>query len=779
MKKTGVLLAFILIVILSSIGCTASPSVGKALTEDPSPAEPTPTIPLPSSTLTPFQPLLSPTLTPAQEPTPTAVTISGQDLHSEDAGIIEVDEEIAAVDQDSENIDPTVEQPPSPRIRQDIPRAEVTIRLELAAEGLNIPVGLASPPDRTGRLFIVDQTGAVYLLLPDGELRQEPLLNLTDRIISADHINESGSLHALAFHPEFAQNGQFFVFYTTPTTIEGLDQQTFTGRLSAFSMSHWSRFQADPASEQILLEVSLPYSFNNGIQIGTNASGLLLFSNPNGAHEGGSRNMCFDLALDGYAEVECSGESLNQIPTLDLWLTNNGADHQNNPGSLTAVVEGLFYQGLTFPSYEGHYFFAAQPETEGNSYSRLYVASPHTLGDRGWMVEELVIANQATSRLAETVTGFGLDSAGRLYLLTSGNPGLDGDRGRLYKVLPYVRSHNSTISRPEDYLPLTHRYAQVPSTAPIYATLDDVRAGEPTGTHGGGSFWVSERNQTQVNGRTYYWVSWAWGRFTWISASHIRFNAPLSHLRGIDLQQRPAELLAITTSPLHVRSIPALITDETIVASLRKYDMVYILERRVVNAVSWYRIGPDQWVHGDYIRLLTPSSRPEGVEPGEKWIEVNLDQQTVIAHEGDTPVFATLTSTGRRGFATTKGLYQVWSMFREAPMQWLDARPPYSLANVPYIMYFNKDQGLHGAYWHDLYGSVRSAGCVNLSPHDAHWLFHWAGPELRPDQRMLYTSKEEPGVWVWVHDSVPDLDVLLTGLMMDKLQWPEENILLP
>jgi hypothetical protein len=772
MKKPGFFLALLPIFILLSISCTAAPSVGKALSEEASTAEPTQLIEPPSATFTPFQPLPSPTFTPTLEPTSTATPPNEEDAEEE-----QLLEEIDTEDLESETFEPPNEPAPL-RIRNDIPKAEAPVRLELAADGLNIPVGLASPPDRTGRIFIADQTGGIYLLLPDGELRQEPLLNLRDRISAGDG-HETGSLQSIAFHPDFAQNGQFFVFYTTPTPVEGLDKQTFSGRLSVFSMSHWSRFQADPETEKILLEISLPYSYNQGIQVGVNSEDLLLFSSTKNTDEAGITYTCFDLAQADITQVECTGEGLDQVPPIDLWQNQIGAAHQNNPQKGTTVIDGLFYQGLTFPSYEGHYFFAARPETGITTNNRIYAASPHKLEDRGWVVEELVIANQATSRVPETVTGFGLDFAGRLFVLTSGNPGVEGDRGKVYRVLPYVNSQRSTVNRPEDYLPLTHRYAQVPAKAPIYASLDDVRAGEPTGTHGGGSFWVSERNQTQVDGRTYYWVSWAWGKFAWISASHIRFNAPLSHLRGIDIQQRPGELLAITTSALHVRSVPALITDETIVASLRKYDMVSIHERRSIDGTAWFRIGPDQWIHGDYIRLLTPSSRPEEIEPGEKWIEVNLRSQTVVAHEGDTPVFATLTSTGRAGFATSKGLFRVWSMLREAPMQWLDARPPYSLANVPYIMYFNKDQGLHGAYWHDLLGSVRSAGCVNLSPHDAHWLFHWAGPELRPDQRILYTSKEEPGVWVYVHDNVPDLDVLLTELMLEKIEWPQETILLP
>jgi hypothetical protein len=767
MNKPGFLLTAIGILVLLSVSCAAAPSVGQAMAEE-TPIPPAQESSLPSPTFTPFQPLPSATPTPLLPPPPTAEPEepAPTDEAANEADVTGLEEETGRAGNGQTSL---------PRVRREIPKAELPIRLELLAEGLSTPSALASPPDRSGRLFIADQSGAIYLLLPDGELRTEPLLDMRDRLISPEDGHEGG-LYNIAFHPEFAQNGVFFIFYATPASVKNSLEHALTGRISAFSMSHWSRFQADPASEQVIHEIALPHGFGRVGTLSITDVGLLQFANFNGSNSY-SVHVCFDLGQPGFQAADCPDKNLAQ-PLLESWQDQDTANLTGDSPSETLLVEGLFYQGLTFPSYEGSYFFAAQPDGS-HSASRIYAASPHRFEERGWVVEELEIANLANYRLDERVTGFGQDNAGRLYLLTSGNPSLEGDTGKVYRVMPFVRFERSVVTRPEDYLPLTHRYARVTGAVPIYKSLDDVSAGEPTGTHGGGSFWVSERNSTQVSGRTYYWVSWAWGNAAWISASHIRFDAPLSHLKGVHLQHRPGELLAMTTSPLHVRSIPGMITDETIIASLRKYDLVSILERRQVNGTTWYRIGPDQWSHGDYLRVLTPSTRPEGVEPAEKWIEVNLPLQIVIAHEGDTPVFATLTSTGRAGFPTTKGLYRVWSKLREAPMQWLDARPPYSLANVPYIMYFNKDQGLHGAYWHDLFGSVRSAGCVNLSPHDSHWLFHWAGPELPPDQRILYTSKEEPGVWVYVHDRIPDLEGILTKLWIDSLEWKEDTILIP
>ena len=55
-----------------------------------------------------------------------------------------------------------------------------------------------------------------------------------------------------------------------------------------------------------------------------------------------------------------------------------------------------------------------------------------------------------------------------------------------------------------------------------------------------------------------------------------------------------------------------------------------------------------------------------------------------------------------------------------------DRRDYYYLEDVPWILYYDGDMALHGAYWHDNFGVRSSHGCVNLSPRDARWLFDFA-----------------------------------------------------
>lgn len=118
---------------------------------------------------------------------------------------------------------------------------------ELIASGLERPVDLQA--DGSGRLFLVEKLGHIHIF-QNGQLNVDTtFLNIEDRVNNSG--NEMGLL-GLAFHPNFAQNGFFYVNYTG----EGGD--TFLSRFTASGDS------ADPNSEVILLTVSQPFPNHNG-----------------------------------------------------------------------------------------------------------------------------------------------------------------------------------------------------------------------------------------------------------------------------------------------------------------------------------------------------------------------------------------------------------------------------------------------------------------------------------------------------------------------------------
>jgi hypothetical protein len=168
-----------------------------------------------------------------------------------------------------------------------------------------------------------------------------------------------------------------------------------------------------------------------------------------------------------------------------------------------------------------------------------------------------------------------------------------------------------------------------------------------------------------------------------------------------------------------------------------------------------YRIGPGEWMLPGDVRLFHMAPPPPQLKPGERWIDVDLDAQMLVAFEGDMPVYATLISSGLKDTATTTGIYRVWLKESEADMKNLKAEDPYSVATVPWTQFFypDEDLALHTAYWHNEFGRQRSHGCVNLAPRDARWLYYWSDPQIPPGWTAATGVIEAPGSVVRVRSA--------------------------
>ncbi len=117
-----------------------------------------------------------------------------------------------------------------------------------------------------------------------------------------------------------------------------------------------------------------------------------------------------------------------------------------------------------------------------------------------------------------------------------------------------------------------------------------------------------------------------------------------------------------------------------------------------------------------------PISPPKGVGSNEHWIEVDLSSQRSYAYIGSSRVKSFIVSTGTWLHPTVTGVFKIYVKYRYANM----SGPGYYLPDVPYVMYFYQDYGLHGTYWHHNFGVPMSHGCVNYSIPDAAWLFDFA-----------------------------------------------------
>jgi lipoprotein-anchoring transpeptidase ErfK/SrfK len=200
---------------------------------------------------------------------------------------------------------------------------------------------------------------------------------------------------------------------------------------------------------------------------------------------------------------------------------------------------------------------------------------------------------------------------------------------------------------------------------------------------------------------------------------------------------------------------------------VERYTPFEVLEDVGQGRKRFVRFDEGGWIAGSDVRVSTTAPAPEGVGPGQRWIDVDTDQQIVTAYEGTTPVYVTLISSGRRGpSATIKGSFRIWVKVAAIAMDntdeqeetgAADAGPDagegpklFSLHDVPWTQFFYENFALHGVYWHNGFGNRRSHGCVNLSPRDARWFYEWTLPRIPDGFWAVHTSPNEQGTLVRV-----------------------------
>ncbi|MEJ7600852.1 MAG: L,D-transpeptidase [Kofleriaceae bacterium] len=236
----------------------------------------------------------------------------------------------------------------------------------------------------------------------------------------------------------------------------------------------------------------------------------------------------------------------------------------------------------------------------------------------------------------------------------------------------------------------------------------------------------------------------------YVSAGGVR-TQPTSRFEGVDLQQPGAVwpfAWAVPRTPaphVGVRAAPRAPAHE-----------VRHIDRRTIVPVhetqnGFVRIGADEWVALAELRIARPSNRPEGVRPDERWLDVDLDQQVMVAYDGEQPVFATLVSTGK-GKSTPTSLHRIRKKLATTRIK----SPPIALGtwdfkDVPFFLEFRKYYAIHSAYWHDGFGDRRSHGCINVSPRDGRFLFGWTFPQV-PEGWLQGDARSEEGTPIRLRD---------------------------
>ena len=281
---------------------------------------------------------------------------------------------------------------------------------------------------------------------------------------------------------------------------------------------------------------------------------------------------------------------------------------------------------------------------------------------------------------------------------------------------------------PYNYLIVARRNVQV------YSSLGDaLRSNNPQRSLGTGFIYVSWIDRYDQDGQIVYQI----GPVEFIRGNHVS-RISTAKFRGLTFSETPENSFGWILNGGYSSIAPGWNQPDTTNLYYR-FEVVQIYDKVTVDGYDWYMIKPGEWIEQRQISMVQPdTNRPEGVED-DRWISVNLFEQTLAAYEGGELVFATSISSGLRGWWTRPGAFQVYLKFESDDMQGAfeaDRSDFYYLEDVPWVLYYDEARAIHGTYWHNNYGWQQSHGCVNLSPGDAQWIFNWA----------------EEGTWVYVWD---------------------------
>lgn len=417
-------------------------------------------------------------------------------------------------------------------INDSIAPPTTLVGLQLVADGLVAPVGLVEPPDGTKRLFVVDQIGQIRVIDSSGNLLTKPFIDLADRMVAINQFSDERGLLGMAFHPQYATNGKFYVYYNADKQNDIPMDFDSEIHVSEFSVMNSDANCADPASEKLVLRFGKPQPNHNGGQLAFGPDGYLYIATGDGggAHDfGGGHNPTIGngqdkasflgkilrISVDGAQpyEIPPTNPFVGQAGTLEeifaLGFRNpwrfsfdQGGEHRlfaadvgqslleevdivtsggnygwriregrncfdlNDPSNPPetcdsvdadgaalldpivqyphedplggprgiAIIGGFVYRGTAIPGLVGKYIFGDYSTTFFFADGSIFAATEGLTGQ--WTLAELGLRDSSNLRLGRLILGFGQDSAGEVYVLTTATIGPSGTTGQVYKLIP-------------------------------------------------------------------------------------------------------------------------------------------------------------------------------------------------------------------------------------------------------------------------------------------------------------------------------------------------------
>ncbi|MBC8067439.1 MAG: L,D-transpeptidase family protein, partial [Deltaproteobacteria bacterium] len=264
-------------------------------------------------------------------------------------------------------------------------------------------------------------------------------------------------------------------------------------------------------------------------------------------------------------------------------------------------------------------------------------------------------------------------------------------------------------------------------------------------------FYISVGEKLSEEGRTW----WRTARGGFVDIAHA-YKYGAKDFEGIPLAAEASFpfgfVMAETTKLLELTPDGKL----KAVGTLEKKTFVDLAEETEVGGKAYMTTEDGHLVKKADLRMADPQPMPKGLQAWERWVDVSLEKQMLVAYEGERPVFVSLVSTGKKGtaedpFETPTGRWRIRSKHVSTTMDGNTASDGnYSIQDVPWTMFFEGSYALHGAFWHQGFGRVRSHGCVNLGPSAARWLFNWTTPFLPAGWHGVHAHADSPGTTVIV-----------------------------
>lgn len=204
---------------------------------------------------------------------------------------------------------------------------EYAVNLDTLADDFNSPVFLTHAGDGSNRLFVVDQIGLISII-DDGVVLDDPFLNLSEKLVSLMPGFDERGLLGLAFHPDYENNGRFFVYYSAPAENE---MYNHTSIIAEYHVSLENQNRADPDSERIILTVDQPEFNHDAGQLEFGPNGYLFIGLGDGGGAGDQHGIIgngqnISTLLGSILRIDVDSEQPYAIPNDNPFVGSMGRD---------------------------------------------------------------------------------------------------------------------------------------------------------------------------------------------------------------------------------------------------------------------------------------------------------------------------------------------------------------------------------------------------------------------------------------------------------------------